>query len=79
MPLYEFVCKECGKPFELLAWDAYPKSCPHCGSLDTERKLSTFSFKTVGYPHWVDKVDDYQKKQADAGQEPTLPSIDKIK
>jgi len=46
MPLYEYQCKKCDKKFETLAsfreLDA-PMKCPHCGSEDTDKLLSTFS------------------------------------
>ena len=46
MPLYEFVCDECGQDFELLvgfskADDAH--KCPGCGGQQTHRKVSSFA------------------------------------
>jgi len=43
MPLKEYICKDCGKKFEVLTerWD---KKCPQCGSEKVERKFSTFAF-----------------------------------
>jgi len=46
MPIYEYVCKECGHKFETLALE--PK-CPQCGSKDLERKFSTFSYRLGNY------------------------------
>jgi putative FmdB family regulatory protein len=47
MPLYEFVCRECGHDFEALvrAQDA-PPVCPKCRSADLERLLSGFALHT---------------------------------
>lgn len=40
MPIYEYNCKKCGQDFEELVFgDALP-SCPHCGSVDTQKLLS---------------------------------------
>lgn len=46
MPIYEYVCQGCGQESELLvASERYSSSqvCPHCGSENLERKLSTFA------------------------------------
>lgn len=46
MPLYEFVCQACGKPFEkLLSFSLadQPQTCPSCGDTHSRRKLSTFA------------------------------------
>lgn len=46
MPLYEFVCAECGNSFEKMLRfsqaDEAPK-CPVCGSEETTRQISTFA------------------------------------
>jgi putative FmdB family regulatory protein len=44
MPLYEYVCRPCGRKFEKLvrAWgDAV--ACPHCQGAEVEKQLSTFA------------------------------------
>jgi putative FmdB family regulatory protein len=46
MPLYEFICHGCGKPFEKLIGFSQadqPQVCPACGGQQTQRKLSTFA------------------------------------
>jgi putative FmdB family regulatory protein len=46
MPLYEFVCQACGKPFERLLGFSQadqPQACPSCGDTHSRRKLSTFA------------------------------------
>ena len=45
MPIFEYLCKSCGKSFEKLVPKATDKvyPCPECGSEETEKKLSVFS------------------------------------
>ncbi len=46
MPIYEYTCKSCNKPFEHLQRtmsDAPKPACPECGSKQTARKLSVFA------------------------------------
>ncbi|NIP44012.1 MAG: zinc ribbon domain-containing protein [candidate division Zixibacteria bacterium] len=47
MPIYEYVCRECGDEFEelLRALDD-EVSCPRCESADCERKFSVFGFSS---------------------------------
>jgi putative FmdB family regulatory protein len=51
MPLYEFVCGECEKDFELLVrsvkWEG-EAACPHCGSKKLSKKLSVFASQAAG-------------------------------
>jgi putative FmdB family regulatory protein len=46
MPIYEYVCKECGSKFErmvrLSEADKRPE-CPRCGSDQTNKQLSTIA------------------------------------
>lgn len=46
MPLYEYVCSECGQPFEKMMrfseQDQKP-ACPTCGSKNTRKQFSLFS------------------------------------
>ncbi len=45
MPIYEFVCKVCGKRFShlvLSADDQKDVKCPQCGSADVKRVFSPF-------------------------------------
>jgi putative FmdB family regulatory protein len=51
MPLFEFVCSECGKSFEELVRSssaADEVTCPVCGSHQVRRKVSTFAARTSG-------------------------------
>jgi len=43
MPLYDFLCRVCGGPFEARASVDELPACPSCGSSDTERRLSPFA------------------------------------
>jgi len=46
MPLYEYLCRECGKRFEVLRrmQDAdLEMKCPECRSEEVQRLLSTFA------------------------------------
>ena len=43
MPIYEYVCRDCGQLSEILVKAmsrGEKKSCPHCGSGNTEKLLS---------------------------------------
>ena len=46
MPLYEYVCEECGADFEqLIRGNNHQVTCPACESDHVRKKLSTFAFK----------------------------------
>lgn len=49
MPIYEYLCKDCGSEFEELvsAVDAAPP-CPQCGSGRTEKLMSACASRTDG-------------------------------
>jgi len=51
MPAYEYGCRDCSKDFTVFLsikeFDAKPKiKCPHCGSDNTQRKITGFFAKT---------------------------------
>lgn len=51
MPLYEYLCKKCQKVFEILqlsSKDEKEVKCPHCGSKEVEKLLSTFGSRIAG-------------------------------
>ncbi|MFM8322181.1 MAG: FmdB family zinc ribbon protein [Chloroflexota bacterium] len=51
MPIYEFICGDCGRPFEELLRSQAAIStvkCPVCGSPSVNKKLSTFASKVSG-------------------------------
>jgi putative FmdB family regulatory protein len=44
MPIFEYVCKDCGRPFEKIVprYDS-DASCAHCNSSNVEKQLSVFA------------------------------------
>ena len=51
MPIFEFVCSECGRSFEELVRSATVIEeviCPSCGSSDTKKQISTFASRING-------------------------------
>ena len=49
MPVYEFICRDCHKTFEVarpVSESAARTSCPTCGSHNTERTWSSVFAKT---------------------------------
>jgi len=46
MPVYDYVCLDCHKPFEtVLTLNEHDKSaptCPHCGSKNVEQEAAAF-------------------------------------
>ena len=71
-PLYEYECS-CGNRFEVLAYDLEDKPCPECGTLAKKLVSRLAHIKLKGYPRFVDRIDDYQKRQVDRGETPTMP------
>jgi len=51
MPLFDFLCNDCGATTELLVKSARAKvACPECGSRKTQRLLSTFAVRAPSGP-----------------------------
>ena len=48
MPIYEYECRNCGDECELLIFSRDEPVCPHCGSQDMEKKMSSFGFSVGG-------------------------------
>lgn len=51
MPIFEFVCRECGAPFEELLRSSNSIEdviCPSCGSDQVQKQISTFASRPVG-------------------------------
>jgi putative FmdB family regulatory protein len=46
MPIYEYMCKDCGEEFEeLIIGSQKTVKCRKCGSVNTDKKMSSFAFK----------------------------------
>jgi len=51
MPVYTYICKDCGEKFDLLIGVSSEKvelKCKKCGSKDIEKALTTFSVRNSG-------------------------------
>ena len=51
MPLFEFECVKCGKPFEKLVRGGnvvVSIACPACGSHKTKKRISSFAHSVKG-------------------------------
>lgn len=40
MPLYDYVCRDCGLTFEALVRSGASVACPHCGSTALDKQVS---------------------------------------
>lgn len=47
MPIYEFECHDCGKPFEALTagFSTDHVKCPECSGKNVKKKISSFAVK----------------------------------
>jgi putative FmdB family regulatory protein len=45
MPIFEYICSKCSKAFTILQLNKKEekKKCPHCGSKNVSKKISSFS------------------------------------
>lgn len=48
MPIYEYVCKKCSQPFEVLLRGNEKPKCPHCGSSQLAKQFSIPSAHSQG-------------------------------
>ena len=49
MPLFEYICEECGESFEkLVRGSTTTILCPSCDSENVRKKLSTFASRIAG-------------------------------
>jgi putative FmdB family regulatory protein len=43
MPIFEYTCQDCARPFEALVRSDTVPACPHCHSTRLEKQLSVFA------------------------------------
>ncbi len=43
MPIYEYICKDCGQNFEALVMGSRQPECPNCRSKQLLQQISSFS------------------------------------
>jgi len=43
MPIFEYICKGCGKKFEAIVYGGKQSECPACKGTELEQQLSTFA------------------------------------
>jgi putative FmdB family regulatory protein len=43
MPIFEYVCKDCGKNFEAIVYGSKEAVCPGCSGSRLEQQLSRFA------------------------------------
>ena len=46
MPIFEYICKGCGKKFEAIVYGSKQSECPECKSTDLAQQLSRFSARS---------------------------------
>lgn len=46
MPIYEYICKNCGLRFEYLVRGNQEVTCPKCNHNDLKRLISSFAFNS---------------------------------
>ena len=50
MPIFEYICEDCKKPFEALVMGSRQPECPACHSRDLAQQFSVFSAAHTGAP-----------------------------
>ncbi len=48
MPIFEYVCKDCGKKFEAIVYGSAKAECPSCHGKKLEQQLSVFAVAAGG-------------------------------
>lgn len=46
MPIFEYICKDCGKQFETVLIGSNKAECPSCKGTELEQQLSKFAVST---------------------------------
>ena len=79
MPIYAFVCEECGHQFDRLQkmTDPDPTTCPACGKESVHRQLTAPQFRLAGGGWYeTDFKSDNDKKRNLADSGATAPKPD---
>jgi len=50
MPIFEYLCEDCGSKFEKLVRGSQGVKCPSCGQEHLQQQFSTFSARANGAP-----------------------------
>ncbi len=69
MPIYEYVCEECGRLTEVMQrmTDPAPENCPECGAPKLARLVSRTSFRLKGGGWYSDLYASPKKKTEPGG------------
>ena len=51
MPIFEYLCEDCGSKFEKLVRNGANVNCPSCGQEHLKQQFSTFAAHANGAPH----------------------------
>ncbi len=72
MPIYEYICNDCGKTFEVIQKfsDKPIKKCAHCSGGKVEKLISQSSFVLKG-TGWY--ATDYAKKESKSKESSNKP------
>jgi len=46
MPIFEYICEQCGHEFELLVFRSDEPKCATCGASNLRKKMSSFGFSS---------------------------------
>lgn len=46
MPIFEYLCEQCGHNFEAILFGEQKPECPKCHTKELQQKLSTFAVNT---------------------------------
>ena len=47
MPIFEYVCRDCQHPFEVIVSASRPAECPKCQSKTLDKQFSVFAVSSV--------------------------------
>lgn len=72
MPLYQYGCEKCGVAKEVIRPIVHePPIC--CGEVMTRSYCMDSMVLKMGYPGWINRIDEIHKRQADRGERLRLP------